>query len=91
MLGAVFLAFASASRGQIYFLSSAGNVNFRENWDRGKIMLKTIDHVQLAMPEGQETEARNFYSGVLGLAEVAKPQNLAKRGGCWFAVLTINL
>jgi len=47
-------------------------------------MLTAIDHVQLAMPQGQEAEARNFYSGVLGLSEVAKPDNLAKRGGCWF-------
>ena len=47
-------------------------------------MLRTIDHVQLAMPKGQELEARRFYAGVLGLTEVAKPENLANRGGCWF-------
>jgi catechol 2,3-dioxygenase-like lactoylglutathione lyase family enzyme len=44
-----------------------------------------IDHVQLAMPNGGEDEARAFYVGVLGLVEVAKPKDLAKRGGCWFA------
>jgi hypothetical protein len=27
------------------------------------------DHVQLAMPAGQEAAARAFYSGVLGLTE----------------------
>ena len=43
-----------------------------------------IDHVQLAMPAGQEGLAREFYSGVLGLSEVPKPANLAKRGGVWF-------
>ncbi len=47
-------------------------------------MLKTIHHVQLAMPEGRETAARSFYADVLGLGEVPKPENLAKRGGCWF-------
>ncbi len=42
------------------------------------------DHVQLAMPEGSEEEARGFYAGVLGFVEVAKPPVLAARGGCWF-------
>jgi catechol 2,3-dioxygenase-like lactoylglutathione lyase family enzyme len=43
-----------------------------------------IDHVQLAMPVGQEAVARQFYEGVLGLVEVPKPSPLAERGGCWF-------
>jgi len=43
-----------------------------------------IDHVQLAMPPGQEDAARDFYSGLLGMAEIPKPPKLAKRGGCWF-------
>jgi catechol 2,3-dioxygenase-like lactoylglutathione lyase family enzyme len=43
-----------------------------------------IDHVQLAMPAGQEDAARRFYSGLLGLPEVEKPPHLAARGGAWF-------
>jgi catechol 2,3-dioxygenase-like lactoylglutathione lyase family enzyme len=43
-----------------------------------------LQHVQLAMPAGREAEARAFYSGLLGLLEVAKPPKLAARGGCWF-------
>jgi catechol 2,3-dioxygenase-like lactoylglutathione lyase family enzyme len=43
-----------------------------------------IDHVQLAMPAGREADARGFYQGLLGLAEVVKPPALAKRGGAWF-------
>jgi catechol 2,3-dioxygenase-like lactoylglutathione lyase family enzyme len=43
-----------------------------------------LDHVQLAMPSGEEDRAREFYSGILGLAEVPKPANLARRGGAWF-------
>ena len=43
-----------------------------------------LDHVQLAMPAGREREARAFYEGVLGIPQVRKPPNLAKRGGCWF-------
>ena len=44
-----------------------------------------LDHVQLAMPAGQEAEARAFYADILGLSEVAKPEPLRTRGGCWFA------
>jgi catechol 2,3-dioxygenase-like lactoylglutathione lyase family enzyme len=43
-----------------------------------------IEHVQLAMPEGEEDRARAFYSGLLGIPEAAKPPELAKRGGVWF-------
>ena len=43
-----------------------------------------LDHVQLAMPAEKESDARDFYSGVLGLEEEPKPPNLAKRGGVWF-------
>ncbi|TMC46491.1 MAG: glyoxalase [Chloroflexi bacterium] len=43
-----------------------------------------IDHVQLAMPPGEEDAARGFYAGILGMDEVAKPGPLAGRGGCWF-------
>ena len=44
------------------------------------------DHVQVCCPPGGEDEARAFYAGVLGLAEVPKPAALAGRGGCWFQV-----
>jgi len=44
-----------------------------------------IDHVQLAMPKGEEAAARHFYCDLLGMAELTKPPILAKRGGCWFA------
>ena len=43
-----------------------------------------IDHVQLAMPAGQEAVARTFFVDVLGMREIPKPPELAKRGGCWF-------
>jgi catechol 2,3-dioxygenase-like lactoylglutathione lyase family enzyme len=46
--------------------------------------LLQLDHIQLAMPEGGEEAARGFYDGLLGLSEVEKPDNLKKRGGCWF-------
>lgn len=43
-----------------------------------------IDHVQLAMPRNGESEARRFYSALLGMEEVEKPEVLRSRGGCWF-------
>ena len=43
-----------------------------------------IDHAQLAMPEGGETAAQDFYEGLLGLSLVPKPPHLERRGGCWF-------
>jgi catechol 2,3-dioxygenase-like lactoylglutathione lyase family enzyme len=46
--------------------------------------LEAIEHVQLAMPAGQEDTARRFYSGLLEIPEVPKPPDLAKRGGVWF-------
>jgi len=36
------------------------------------------------MPAGGEEAARQFYAGILGIGEIAKPPHLAKRGGCWF-------
>jgi catechol 2,3-dioxygenase-like lactoylglutathione lyase family enzyme len=48
------------------------------------MQVKRIDHVQLAMPPGEEQAARDFYEGILGIEWVPKPENLAKRGGCWF-------
>jgi catechol 2,3-dioxygenase-like lactoylglutathione lyase family enzyme len=45
----------------------------------------TIDHVQLAMPAGQEQNARRFYGELPGMTEIPKPPELAKGGGCWFA------
>ena len=45
-----------------------------------------LDHLQLAMPRGREADARAFYGGILGLAELTKPPNLAVRGGVWFVL-----
>jgi catechol 2,3-dioxygenase-like lactoylglutathione lyase family enzyme len=43
-----------------------------------------LHHVQVRCPAGGETEARSFYGDLLGLEEVDKPPELAKRGGVWF-------
>jgi catechol 2,3-dioxygenase-like lactoylglutathione lyase family enzyme len=46
--------------------------------------IEAIDHIQLAMPAGQEDVARKFYSDLLGIPEIPKPPHLARRGGVWF-------
>jgi catechol 2,3-dioxygenase-like lactoylglutathione lyase family enzyme len=50
-----------------------------------------IDHVQLAMPVGEEGRARGFYGELLGMTEIAKPEELAKRGGCWFGSGSVQI
>jgi catechol 2,3-dioxygenase-like lactoylglutathione lyase family enzyme len=53
--------------------------------DREKpLSFDRFDHVQLAMPRGEEDRARSYYVGVLAMEEVAKPALLSSRGGCWF-------
>jgi catechol 2,3-dioxygenase-like lactoylglutathione lyase family enzyme len=50
-----------------------------------------LDHVQVAIPEGGEARARDFYCGALGLEEMPKPASLQGRGGCWFGNPMVQL
>lgn len=43
-----------------------------------------IHHVQVSCPEGGEDQGRRFYVDGLGFSEIAKPAELAARGGAWF-------
>jgi catechol 2,3-dioxygenase-like lactoylglutathione lyase family enzyme len=52
--------------------------------ERNLMKITGIEHVQLAMPQGEEERARAFYFGILGIPEFPKPAKLAKRGGVWF-------
>ena len=51
----------------------------------------SIDHVQIAMPAGEEEKARVFYVNLLGFREIPKPSELAKRGGAWFQSGNVQL
>jgi catechol 2,3-dioxygenase-like lactoylglutathione lyase family enzyme len=51
----------------------------------------SIHHVQLAMPAGEEENARAFYINILGFIEIPKPAELAKRGGAWFQSGNVQL
>jgi catechol 2,3-dioxygenase-like lactoylglutathione lyase family enzyme len=50
-----------------------------------------LHHVQIAVPAGSEPALRDFYGTVLGMTEVAKPAELAARGGVWFRSGTAEL
>jgi len=45
-----------------------------------------LHHAQITIPRGAEEEARSFYCGVMGLAEIEKPDVLKDRGGFWLQV-----
>ncbi|MBB3129522.1 catechol 2,3-dioxygenase-like lactoylglutathione lyase family enzyme [Paenibacillus rhizosphaerae] len=49
-------------------------------------MIKRFHHAQITIPKGKEKEARNFYCGILKLAETSKPESLVGRGGFWVQV-----
>lgn len=50
-----------------------------------------LHHVQLAIRPHGEDRARAFYVDVLGMTEVEKPPELAKRGGLWLRTDALEL
>lgn len=43
-----------------------------------------LDHVQLAIPPGEEGRCDEFYIALLGFRTIEKPPLLAARGGRWY-------
>jgi len=43
-----------------------------------------LDHVQLAIPPGEEVRCDEFYVTLLGFHQLEKPPVLAARGGRWY-------
>ena len=43
-----------------------------------------LSHINITIPKGGEGAARSFYSGLLGLREIPKPEAIRHRGGVWF-------
>ena len=52
---------------------------------------KRLNHVQICIPPGAETAAREFYGQLLGLSEIEKPAVLRANGGLWFEIADIQL
>ncbi|MCF6136915.1 VOC family protein [Pseudalkalibacillus berkeleyi] len=55
------------------------------------LQIKRIHHIQICIPTGEENKARQFYSQILGLEEIEKPDALKANGGLWFTVADIEL
>jgi catechol 2,3-dioxygenase-like lactoylglutathione lyase family enzyme len=56
-----------------------------------KIEFKRLDHIMLCIPVGAEKEARDFYSGVLGLPELTDMGYPLPNGAIWFQMGDIQL
>lgn len=56
-----------------------------------KIQIKRLDHVQVCIPFGEEEKAREFYTRVLGLEEIEKPEVLKPNGGLWLKIADVQL
>ena len=55
-----------------------------------KPIFKRLYHIQISIPPGAETAAREFYGGVLGLPELAKPDAVRPKY-FWYAIADIEL
>jgi len=55
------------------------------------IDFKRLDHIQLCVPIGKEDEVRKFYTNILGLREIPKPEALIPNGGLWYQMSDIQL
>jgi catechol 2,3-dioxygenase-like lactoylglutathione lyase family enzyme len=53
--------------------------------------LLALDHVQLAMPAGEEARARAYFVDLLGMTERTKPASGVGAGGCWFHAGPVEL
>ena len=51
-----------------------------------KLLILRVQHAQITIPKGAETEARKFYCKFLGLKEIPKPVVLQTRGGFWLEI-----
>jgi len=51
-----------------------------------KLLILRVQHAQITIPKGAETEARKFYCEFLGLKEIPKPVVLQTRGGFWLEI-----
>lgn len=54
-------------------------------------LVTRLNHVDIIIPKGSETQAREFYCEFLGLGEISKPANLQKNGGLWLTLGEIQI
>lgn len=56
-----------------------------------KIIFNRLNHIQICVPHGQETRAREFYCGILSLKEIDKPEIMKKNGGFWVEIANLQI
>jgi catechol 2,3-dioxygenase-like lactoylglutathione lyase family enzyme len=49
-------------------------------------MIQRLHHAQITIPSDATDQARAFYSDLLGLREIPKPESLQARGGFWLEI-----
>jgi catechol 2,3-dioxygenase-like lactoylglutathione lyase family enzyme len=54
-------------------------------------MQPIIHHVNVTVPRELEAAAKHFYSVVMGMDEVPKPESSRGRGGAWYQLGTLQL
>ena len=55
------------------------------------ITFKRINHVHIAVPPERLEEARKFYTDVIGLKLINRPDDVFDAPGYWFALTDIEL
>ena len=55
------------------------------------IAFKRIDHIHICVPRERLEEARLFYTEIIGLQLIARPDNVFTNPGYWLAVAGIEL
>ncbi|MFN6570294.1 VOC family protein [Dendronalium sp. ChiSLP03b] len=56
-----------------------------------KVWLNAIDHIQVTSSPEAENAMLFFYSQVLGLTEITKPEALQANGGAWYLLGDIQI
>ncbi len=64
-------------------VSTSGDLRDTFIYSSGSPMILGLHHAQITIPKHVETEARDFYLGILEFEEIDKPESLAGRGGFW--------
>lgn len=55
------------------------------------IKFKRVDHIHIAVPPGRLEEAKDFYSNIIGLELIDRPDDLFNSAGYWFNIAAIQL
>jgi catechol 2,3-dioxygenase-like lactoylglutathione lyase family enzyme len=55
------------------------------------IGIVAVSHVNVTVPASLEAAAKHFYEGVLGLAQIPKPEGTRQNMGAWYQLVGMQL